>query len=331
MTTLQKTIVTAALAAAVGVAIYEARQVASLREQNQSLQQQQASLAGQGEKLEKLQRAHENATKRLAALADELATAQRSPSEVQKLRGQVGVLRQEKAAIGNKSALNKITADPETRKVMREQQKMGMSFIYADLAKRLKLTPELTGQFNDVLADGVMDSIDLITQVLHDGTGRTEIDRLFTAQESALQEKLAALLGADALAQYQEFSKEILGTLTAAQSEGILTGDKEAKAEKKKQFLQAMQEETRAGLAALGLPADYQTLPILNFRNIASEEIAARNLKMMDGIYERTAARARAFLTEEELKKFQEFRAKAQENNQAALLMNRKMMAPISP
>ena len=47
MTTLQKTLVTAALTAAIGTGIYQAHQAAQLREQNQLLQQQQTPLAEQ--------------------------------------------------------------------------------------------------------------------------------------------------------------------------------------------------------------------------------------------------------------------------------------------
>ena len=52
--------------------------------------------------------------------------------------------------------------------------------------------------------------------------------------------------------------------------ESMLTGDDAAKQAKGKQFYQAMQEETQAALLSVGLPPDYQTVPILNFRNIAS-------------------------------------------------------------
>ena len=115
-----------------------------------------------------MQRERDAATNRLASLADELAKVKKNPSEVLKLRGEVGALRQEKAIAGSQSALNKLTANPETRKALRDQQKMGMTAIYSDLAKRLNLTPEQAGQLNDLLADHVMDSIDLITQALHD-------------------------------------------------------------------------------------------------------------------------------------------------------------------
>ncbi|NBV21805.1 MAG: sigma-70 family RNA polymerase sigma factor [Proteobacteria bacterium] len=327
MTTLQKLVVTTALIAAVGVAIYENRQSAELRKENQRLVAQLAPLT---EQVRQLQKERDTGTNRLAAVATELASVKAQPTEVHKLRGQVGVLRQERDAIGSKSALSKITADPETRKMMREQQKMGMSLLYTDLAKNLNLTPEVKGQFQDLLADGVMDGVDLITQALHDKASGPQIDQLFTAHEAAFNAKVAALIGQDGLVKYQEFSKDLLATLSAAEVEKSLTGDKAAKAEKKQQFQQVVQEETRAGLAALGLPADYQAVPMLNFRNIASEETAARNLKLLDDIYARVATRAATFLTEDELKKFQAGRPEAVKANQTMLMMNRKLMAPIA-
>src|SRR5881396_173297 len=68
MTTLQKTIVGATLVAAVGAGIYEARQASILRNQALTLQQQQGSLA---EQIQQLQQKHDDATNRLARLAEE--------------------------------------------------------------------------------------------------------------------------------------------------------------------------------------------------------------------------------------------------------------------
>jgi RNA polymerase sigma factor (sigma-70 family) len=64
MTTLQKTLITATLAVAVGTGIYEARQASRLRDQVQTLQQHQAPLA---EQIQQLQQERDNALKRLAA------------------------------------------------------------------------------------------------------------------------------------------------------------------------------------------------------------------------------------------------------------------------
>ena len=327
MTTMQKTVITATLAIVAGAGIYEAHQTSTLRNQVQNLQQQQAPLA---EQIQQLQRERDDATNRLASLADELAKVKKNPSEVLKLRGEVGALRQEKAVADNQSALNKITANPETRKALRDSQKMAMSRAYADLVKRLNLTPEQAGQFNDLLADHVMDNVDLITQALHDNKTRGEIDQLFSAENSALHDKLQALIGPDGLAQYQDYTKNLLSTLTAQQFAGNLTGDPATVAEKKSQLIQAMQQATQSALAAASLPADYQTVPMLNFANIASEEEGAQSLQLLDSIYAQVAANAGTFLSADELNKFQEYRTNAIQSSQATLLMNRNMMAPIS-
>ena len=108
----------------------------------------------------------------------------------------------------------------------------------------------------------------------------------------------------------------------------MLEGDKAAKDEKSRLLYQAMQEETQRTLAAAGLPPDYQTVPSMSFRNIASEAEGEKNLILLDGIYERVQAQVGSFLTPAEAAKFAEFRTKAIKNNRMALTMNRKMMAP---
>jgi hypothetical protein len=85
MTTLQKTLITATLTAAIGTGIYEAHQAAQLREQNQTLQQQQAPFV---EQIQQLQRERDDATNRLAGLQDEIAETKSNNLELLKLRAQ---------------------------------------------------------------------------------------------------------------------------------------------------------------------------------------------------------------------------------------------------
>ena len=327
MTTLQKALIATTLAVILGVGIYEARQNSKLRDQIQSLQQQQSPLAGQ---IQQLQHERDTATNRLALLAEELAAARKNPGEVLKLRGEVGALRKENKIAGEKSAISKITADPASRKLMRDQQKMGMTAIYADYSKRSNLTPELTEKFNDLLADSVMDNIDLITQVLHDGNSQAEVNRIFSDADTALLGKMQVLLGDDGLAKYKDYNQNLASTLITAQLAGQMTGDAAAKEDKRKQLLQVMQEETTAALKNAGLPADYQVVPILNFRNIASESQAEQSLKLLDGIFDRLAIRGSSFLSPEEIARFETFKTNALNGNRTALTMNRNLMAPLS-
>jgi RNA polymerase sigma factor (sigma-70 family) len=329
MTTLQKIVVTTALTAAIGAFIYEARQSSGLREENQGVQRQLTALNAQ---LADLQRERDAALKRQTALTEELAAVKKTQpqTEVLRLRGEVGVLRRDNEAIGKKAPISKITSDPATRKMVHAQQKMGMKALFDDLSKKLKLEPEAAEQFNELLATSVMDNIDLITQTLQDQNPLAEVNRLFDAKDRALNDQLQTLLGKEGFDQFRDYSKDLITLISANQFQAHLTGNAEAKTAKKQQLSQLVQEETRAALTAAGLPADYQVVPMLNLRNIASEQLAESNLKLLDNIYDRVATRATGFLDAEELKKFQKFRADAQENSRAILLMNRRMMAPIS-
>lgn len=92
MTTLQKTIITAALVATIGAGIFEARQNSGLQKQNQGLQQQQSSLNDQ---VAQLQRERDEATSRLDGLVAENAKLKSNGNEHEllKLRGKVTQLR----------------------------------------------------------------------------------------------------------------------------------------------------------------------------------------------------------------------------------------------
>ena len=107
--TVPKVLVVAALIAAAGVGIFEARQAAQLRRQNQVLQQQQALLAGQ---IQQLQGERDDAANRLAGLAGETAKSNRDNNELLKLRGEVGVLRRQLDESSGKIAMTHSNTNP---------------------------------------------------------------------------------------------------------------------------------------------------------------------------------------------------------------------------
>ena len=95
MTALQKTVITATIAALAGVGIYEARQASQLRQQVQTIQQQQAPLT---EDNHRLQSELSDATSRLASLQDDNEKLNQNTAELLKLRGEVNRMRQELAS-----------------------------------------------------------------------------------------------------------------------------------------------------------------------------------------------------------------------------------------
>jgi RNA polymerase sigma factor (sigma-70 family) len=99
MTTLQKTLITASIVVA-GTGIYEARQASRLRDEVQTLQQQQAPLA---EQIRQLQQERDDAARRLASLAEENTSLKSNSAELLRLRNEVAQL---------KSTLNQKKSDP---------------------------------------------------------------------------------------------------------------------------------------------------------------------------------------------------------------------------
>jgi len=276
-----------------------------------------------------------------ARLSNEWKRASISPSkplsndtsELLRLRGEVGRLTSENAkataeARSRPSALSGITANPETRKMLRAQQKMGMSAIYGGFAKSMSLTKEQADAFNELLADHVMANVDHITTVLKDRLSPQQAEALFKGEQLALKEKLSSTLSADAATQFESYSQELASKLTSEQFRTMLSGEREKKDSQSKQLFDLMKSETAVALTAAGLPTDFQTTPSLNFSNFASETEAEKNLQLLKLIYDQVAAKAGSFLSAEELAKFKEFAALAISNNRAALELNRKMMAP---
>ena len=96
MTALQKTVVTATIAVLAGVGIYEARQASQLRDEVQTLQQQQSPLAGL---IAQLQSERDDATNRLRSLGEDNERLTRNTTELLRMRGEVGVLRRQVAEL----------------------------------------------------------------------------------------------------------------------------------------------------------------------------------------------------------------------------------------
>jgi len=102
MTALQKTIVTATIAVLAGAGIYEARQAAQLRDQNQTLQQRQSPMA---EQITQLQAEREKDAERLSALRDDNERLNRNTAELLRLRGE---------AARNRASIHDQATDPTT-------------------------------------------------------------------------------------------------------------------------------------------------------------------------------------------------------------------------
>ncbi len=328
MTKLKVGIAGAIVAAAIAVPVIMQQQTQTkLRAENAVLREKAAqseALAAENERLAKL--ASENKKTAVSGTKDD------SAREVVKLRGEVGRLKQENANVvaakaDGPSTLSEMTMNPEMKKMIRDQQKMGLGMAYEGFAAQTKLPKEQAEKLVEVLADNVMENIDHITEVLRAGQSDEEMEQVFAAQEAALLEEVKGLLTDEEFTKYQDYTRDLTSLMTAEQFKAMMAGNKDEKDQKAKQLDQLLREVSRQALAEAGLSPDFQLAPTLNFRNFASEQHAEKNLKLLNDVYDRAAAKAN-FLSKEELKHFADFQAKAIGGSRMMLAMNRKMMSP---
>jgi RNA polymerase sigma factor (sigma-70 family) len=193
MTTLQKTLVTAALATAVGTGVYEAHQASQLREQNQSLQQQQTPLAAQ---IRQLQQERDAATNQLADVQVELATANRNNSELLKLRGEIGALRQQTDELGrlrqaNQKLLAQLAAQsgstnwlaPEDEYILRQTHTVDAMTTLLNAVKKYaaKHNGQHPGSFDQLTASGDLETTNF--------TGNVRLDDFELAKDGAIDQQ----------------------------------------------------------------------------------------------------------------------------------------------
>lgn len=110
MTLVQKTLVTATVTVLVGATVYETHRATQLREQVQTLRQQQAA------QVQQMQQQRDESPNQVTALTEEVAKSYNHDLELLKLRGEVGALRQQlaQASALEQQAKSKPNENPAT-------------------------------------------------------------------------------------------------------------------------------------------------------------------------------------------------------------------------
>jgi len=237
MTTLQKTIVAAALTAAVGTGIYALHQNSQLKGRIQALHQDQMQSRA---RIQQLEQERDQATGQLAAVVDENTRLRSNPNatELLKLRGEVGVLRQQTAAdqaVASQSGLAKMMNDPAMKEFVRQAQLEKIKSMFADLVKELKLTPEQANQFYQLINDNASKHMEQLTAK---GQKTAEL----SVDDQELGNQLQALLGDAGYAQFKKYGEEIPARTTISLLNAQL-GDNPLGPEQSTRLLQVVKAE----------------------------------------------------------------------------------------
>src|SRR5258708_3414188 len=212
MTKLEKALAGATLAILIGAGIYEARQESQVREQNLALQQEHGSST---EQIRQLQRERDEATNRLAVLNVENARlkAGQNTTELLRLRGEVGMLRQALASIQAKSgspsaSFSTMLSDPAMREYFHGTQLNMIKANFGSLFKELKLTPEQTEKVVQVMGDLFMKNTDKMYALPQGTLSAARIAQAATERQAELEGQLQPLLVQAGWARLKKFPEK---------------------------------------------------------------------------------------------------------------------------
>jgi len=255
MTTLQKTFVTAAVAVLAGEGIYEARQNTQLREQVQTLQQQQAPLA---DDIAKLRTENERLSNLVAEANDQKMLTQSQFNELLRLRGQAGQLRAavkelaktKAAAQQQNSAMSSFFGDAVNMGLNSAERirKAEAARKIARMKDVLHLTDEQAQTVSDIMNRHIEASIQALKQM---SGGGAVVDHLSPTDPTAEQTEIQAVLTPGQLSAYGEFQH----------AEEVAKANSSADGQAKQMALECnlspeQQEQVRATLAQIALNSD---------------------------------------------------------------------------
>ena len=295
MTTLQKILITATIAAAVSTGIYEARQVSSLRTQVQTLQQQQAPLA---EQIQQLQRERDEARTRLDSIQEEKERWTNNTAELLQLRGMAGVARR---AIGEAEQLraqlarqtseatnNPITgAMADAMKQAMEQQVEGR---LSRMTASLHLTPEQAQAARDILMRQAQVMSAGMQQAFSGKYDKEEIARL-GKEAGNPDEQIKALLTPDQQVSFPAYQQE----------EAAHTASQSANTE-------LLQMQSTLGLTAEQMDRVYAALYEFTFNQLtgSSKQKFANQGEAMQWALEQKTKALEPLLTETQLENYRQ-------------------------
>ena len=214
--------------------------------------------------------------------------------------------------------MSEMLKDPEMRKAFEQQQQFALDMMYEPLFEKLELTPEEKDAFKKVLLEQHMSNMEQATSLMDQGnTNRMAIAEEMAAEKARRDEEMKAIIGEDRYQQVEDY------TLTMGERM-MLNQQMKLPPEQMDQLMAIIAEEKRAVQMAQLPGMDPAQNPQLFLEEGFMEQQMAQQETVNAHVYER----ARALLSPEQLKKFDEFQRSQKAMQEAAMKMAQKMMKP---
>ena len=282
-----------AILALATISVVQTRKAAELKAQAAAgLKKAEADskdLEGQQITIERLQKQKTLLNKKLHELAERAETGATGPSNSPipiSVETEPGL----KASEGKGGFFAKMLADPEMKKMVREQQKLMMSQMYGPLFESLKLTPEENEKLTSLMLENQMNSVEKGTALLNPETDKAALQKNLADDKKQFDDEVKNLLGAERFGQYQEFNQSLPDRMALTQLKSQF-GDDPLSESQSAQLLNAMKEER------LRSATDGKAIPESDFASMLSEETMNKYFSEQEGINQRIVERAAGVLT----------------------------------
>jgi hypothetical protein len=226
MKAMRRILMVGVFALAVIAVVYQARQASRLRADVDALRDQQARAT---ERIRKLQHERDEATNVVAVVSAEAARlkAGQNPAELLKLRGEVGVLRQQLAVLKAEAASTPGTfpallKNPAMRDFMRQSNANMIKWNFGSLFKELKLTPGQTDKAVQLIVEQAEKEMDKMYALPQGSLSAKEITQVTTDYWAGLNDALRPVWGDSGSARFKQFVEEIPAHATVDMLNGQL-------------------------------------------------------------------------------------------------------------
>jgi hypothetical protein len=220
--------------------------------------------------------------------------------------------------------LAKMMDDPETKKLIRQQQRAMLDQSYSPLVKQMGLQPDEAEQFKDLLADNMAKGAEKATALLggESATNRAELMAKLAEEQKGFEEQVRSFLGESRYAQYQDYQQTVGERTQLNQFRQQLAGDNAVTDQQTEQLLAFMKEAKQAG-GGLDQPQDAASMQAM-----LSGEGIEKLLQNQEASGRQVYERARGVLSESQLAAFGRFQTNQSQMMRMGMSMARKFMSP---
>jgi hypothetical protein len=229
--------------------------------------------------------------------------------------------------------LSKMMQDPDTRKFIRDQQRMTMDQLYAPLVRQMGLAPDEAAKFKDLLADTMMNAAEKASSMFggSPATNRTEMLNNLNVEQKTFDEQVKAFLGDERYAQYKDYEQTLGERTMLNQFKQQADSDYNLTDPQTEALLTIMKEERKNVAATTGLPLGDANKDPAKLQALLADGKVDELLQGQDVLSQRVYDRARTFLSPEQLNMFGKFQTNQMQMMRLGMSMAKKMFAPDKP